>query len=400
MKALVKSKPEKGIWMEEVPVPHPGPNDVLIKISKSAVCGTDLHIYKWDEWAQGAIKTPVIIGHEYMGHVVEIGDEVQGVQIGERVTVEGHIACGYCRNCRRGRQHICDNTIGIGVSRDGGFAEYLAVPAKNVLKIDSRIPDEILAIMDPLGREKFDRVCNLAAQAGVRYSLENPKAYIDSNIHGFLSILEAARKYQVEHLVYASSSSVYGNSPDMPLSTDQRTDSPVSLYAATKKSNELMAYTYGHLFGIPSTGLRFFTVYGPWGRPDMAYFSFTRNILAGKPIKVFNQGDLYRDFTYIDDIIEGVVRVIDKVPVGLPPVKVYNIGHSDPVRLDRFIGAIETALGKEALKEYFPMQPGDVYKTYADVTALENDLEYHPSTSIETGIQKFVAWYRAYYHSS
>lgn len=151
MKALVKSKPEKGIWMEDVPVPQPGPNDVLIKISKSAICGTDLHIYKWDEWAQSAIKTPVIIGHEYMGYVVEVGDEVQGVQIGERVTVEGHIACGYCRNCRRGRQHICDNTIGIGVSRDGGFAEYLAVPAKNVLKIDSRIPDEILAIMDPLG---------------------------------------------------------------------------------------------------------------------------------------------------------------------------------------------------------------------------------------------------------
>jgi UDP-glucuronate 4-epimerase len=186
----------------------------------------------------------------------------------------------------------------------------------------------------------------------------------------------------------------------MPLSTDQRTDCPVSLYAATKKSNELMAYTYGHLFGIPSTGLRFFTVYGPWGRPDMAYFSFTRDIIAGKPIRVFNQGDLYRDFTYIDDIVEGVVRVIDRVPEGEPPVKVYNIGNSDPVRLDRFIGAIETAVGKEAVKEYFPMQPGDVYKTYADVKALENDLGYHPSTPIETGIQKFVAWYKAYYHSS
>ena len=256
------------------------------------------------------------------------------------------------------------------------------------------------AIMDLFEREKFDRVCSLGAQAGVRYSLENPKAYIDSNIHGFLGILEAARKFPVEHLVYASSSSVYGNSPDMPLSTDQRTDCPVSLYAATKKSNELMAYTYGHLFGIPSTGLRFFTVYGPWGRPDMAYFSFTRDIIAGKPIRVFNQGDLYRDFTYIDDIVEGVVRVIDRVPEGEPSVKVYNIGNSDPVRLDRFIGAIETAVGKEAVKEYFPMQPGDVYKTYADVKALENDLGYHPSTPIETGIQKFVAWYKAYYHSS
>lgn len=255
------------------------------------------------------------------------------------------------------------------------------------------------AIMDLFEREKFDRVCSLGAQAGVRYSLENPKAYIDSNIHGFLGILEAARKFPVEHFVYASSSSVYGNSPDMPLSTDQRTDCPVSLYAATKKSNELMAYTYGHLFGIPSTGLRFFTVYGPWGRPDMAYFSFTRDIIAGKPIRVFNQGDLYRDFTYIDDIVEGVVRVIDRVPEGEPPVKVYNIGNSDPVRLDRFIGAIETAVGKEAVKEYFPMQPGDVYKTYADVTALENDLGYHPSTPIETGIQKFIAWYKAYYHS-
>ncbi|HAX96355.1 MAG TPA: hypothetical protein DCY35_07540 [Prolixibacteraceae bacterium] len=275
--------------------------------------------------------------------------------------------------------------------------QLLGNPAFSFERVDLADRRDLEDFFDGNG---FDAVVNLAAQAGVRYSLEVPEAYVNSNLVGFANILECCRHHQIRHLVFASSSSVYGANTMMPFSVHHNVDHPVSLYAATKKSNELMAHTYSHLFRLPCTGLRFFTVYGPWGRPDMALFIFTRAILDGKPIKVYNHGKMRRDFTYIDDIIEGVVRVIDKVPVGLPPVKVYNIGHSDPVRLDRFIGAIETALGKEALKEYFPMQPGDVYKTYADVTALENDLEYHPSTSIETGIQKFVAWYRAYYHSS
>lgn len=242
--------------------------------------------------------------------------------------------------------------------------------------------------------EKFEAVCNLAAQAGVRYSLENPQAYISSNIKGFLNILEACRHNPVNHLLYASSSSVYGNSSEMLLSTRQRTDQPVSLYAATKKSNELMAYTYSHLFDIPSTGLRFFTVYGPWGRPDMAYFSFAKNILSGKPIKVFNNGDLYRDFTYIDDIVEGIVQILNKPPQSkTPPTKVYNIGNSSPVNLIYFIETLENAIGKKAIKEFHAMQPGDVYKTFADVSDLETEVGYHPSTPIETGLKRFAQWF-------
>ncbi|WP_340114282.1 NAD-dependent epimerase [Maribellus mangrovi] len=249
--------------------------------------------------------------------------------------------------------------------------------------------------------EQFDVVCNLAAQAGVRYSIENPHAYIDSNIVGFINILEACRHNNIQHLVYASSSSVYGNSKKMPLSVDDRVDNPVSLYAATKKSNELMAYTYSHLYGIPTTGLRFFTVYGPWGRPDMAYFSFTKNILNETPIKVFNHGDLYRDFTYIDDIVDGIVKIIslpqasgDKLQA---PYQVYNIGNSTPVKLMDFIETIEKALGKEAIKEYHDMQPGDVYKTFADLSALEKDFGYSPDTPLEKGIGEFVEWYKYYY---
>ncbi|MCK3683125.1 NAD-dependent epimerase/dehydratase family protein [Maribellus sp. YY47] len=243
--------------------------------------------------------------------------------------------------------------------------------------------------------EKFDLVCNLAAQAGVRYSIENPQAYIDSNIVGFANILEACRHHNIQHLVYASSSSVYGNSSKMPLSTTDAVDNPVSLYAATKKSNELMAHTYSHLYGFATTGLRFFTVYGPWGRPDMAYFSFTKNILDGKPIKVFNQGELYRDFTYIDDIVDGIIKILNSKPK--TPYKVYNIGNSTPVKLVDFIGTIETALGKEAAKEYVEMQPGDVYKTFADVSDLENDFGYAPDTPLEKGIGQFVKWYVDYY---
>ncbi|HPF51763.1 MAG TPA: NAD-dependent epimerase [Draconibacterium sp.] len=249
--------------------------------------------------------------------------------------------------------------------------------------------------------EKFDVVCNLAAQAGVRYSIENPHAYIESNIVGFANILEACRHNHIKHLVYASSSSVYGNSKKMPLSVDDRVDNPISLYAATKKSNELMAHTYSHLYGIPTTGLRFFTVYGPWGRPDMAYFSFTKNILAEQPIRIFNHGDLYRDFTHIDDIVDGIVKIIrqnkEQRIKNRELYKLYNIGNSSPVKLLDFIETIEKALGKKAIKEYTDMQPGDVYKTFADVSDLEKDFGYSPDTPLEKGIEEFVQWYKAYY---
>lgn len=259
--------------------------------------------------------------------------------------------------------------------------------------------------------EKFNRVVNMAAQAGVRYSLENPHSYIDSNILGFMNLLEGCRQHHVEHLVYASSSSVYGANETMPFSVHDNVDHPLSLYAATKKSNELMAHTYSYLYGIPTTGLRFFTVYGPWGRPDMALFLFTEAILEGKPIKVFNYGKHRRDFTYIDDITEGVIRTLDHVAVSNPdwsgltpdpgssraPWRVYNIGNSEPVELMDYIGALEKALGKTAEKEFLPMQPGDVPDTYADVEQLILDVNYHPQTPVEEGIQKFVDWYRGYY---
>jgi len=249
--------------------------------------------------------------------------------------------------------------------------------------------------------EKFDVVCNLAAQAGVRYSLENPETYIDSNIVGFLNILECCRHYNIKHLVYASSSSVYGLNTKIPFETTDNVDHPISLYAATKKSNELMAYTYSHLYGFPTTGLRFFTVYGPWGRPDMAMFLFTDAIVKGKPIKVFNQGQMERDFTYIDDITEGVVRIIEgsvEKRLGLNELyKLYNIGNNNSVKLLDFIEAIEKCLGKVAVKEMLPMQAGDVTKTWANVDDLIRDYNYSPNTPIEKGIQEFVDWYRLYY---
>ncbi|HCS75278.1 MAG TPA: capsular biosynthesis protein CpsI [Clostridiales bacterium] len=259
---------------------------------------------------------------------------------------------------------------------------------------------------------KPTHIINLAAQAGVRYSIENPYAYVDSNLIGFMNILEACRSFPVEHLLYASSSSVYGGNKAAPFSTNHNVDHPVSLYAATKKSNELMAHTYSHLYGIPTTGLRFFTVYGPFGRPDMAYFSFTKAILAGKQIKVFNHGKMERDFTYIDDIVEGIVKLIDRAPVtnkdwdetkddlstSFAPYKIYNIGNSNPIPLMRFINALESALGKEAEKIYMDMQPGDVLRTYADVSDLERDINFKPNTSIEDGLQKFVDWYKEYYN--
>ena len=258
---------------------------------------------------------------------------------------------------------------------------------------------------------KPERVVNLAAQAGVRYSLENPRAYIDSNIVGFLNILEGCRHHGVQHLVYASSSSVYGANRKLPFAVEDSVDHPVSLYAASKKSNELMAHTYSHLFNLPTTGLRFFTVYGPWGRPDMALFLFTRRILAGEPIDVFNHGRHTRDFTYIDDIVEGVIRTLDRVPgpdatydpmapspaTSSAPYRVYNIGNHQPVELLRYIEVLEDCLGRKAEKRLLPMQPGDVPDTYADVTALSRDTGYTPTTPVEEGVKRFVTWYRAFY---
>ena len=255
------------------------------------------------------------------------------------------------------------------------------------------------------------RVVNLAAQAGVRYSLENPHAYIDSNIVGFTNILEACRHRRVEHLVYASSSSVYGANRKLPFAVEDSVDHPVSLYAASKKANELMAHTYSHLFDLPTTGLRFFTVYGPWGRPDMALFLFTRKILSGEPIDVFNHGRHTRDFTYIDDIVEGVIRTLDRVPGPDPaydpllpspatssaPYRVYNIGNHQPVELLRYIEVLEDCLGRKAERNLLPLQPGDVPDTYADVSALSRDTGYAPSTPIETGVRRFVDWYRDFY---
>lgn len=264
-------------------------------------------------------------------------------------------------------------------------------------------------VADLFAREGFQRVIHLGAQAGVRYSLQNPLAYADSNLIGTLTILEGCRHHKVEHLVYASSSSVYGMNSKMPFATSDRVDHPVSLYAATKKANELMAHTYSHLYQLPTTGLRFFTVYGPWGRPDMAPFLFTKAILAGEPIKVFNHGQMMRDFTYIDDIVEGVVRIQEQVPQAdklwtgvdasssFAPYKIFNIGNNQPVKLLDFIEAIEQATGKTAVKQYLPMQDGDVPATYADIDDLQRAVNFQPATSIQHGMTKFVAWYRQYY---
>ncbi len=266
-------------------------------------------------------------------------------------------------------------------------------------------------IADLFRIESFDRVVNLAAQAGVRYSLLNPHAYVDSNLQGFMNILEGCRHSQVGHLVYASSSSVYGANTSMPFSVHDNVDHPLSLYAASKKANELMAHTYSHLYGLPTTGLRFFTVYGPWGRPDMALFLFTRAILAGEPIDVFNYGEMRRDFTYIDDIVEGVVRTLDHPATSnaqwsgvtpdpgtsAAPYRLYNIGNNNPVELMYLIEVLESNLGIKAEKNMLPMQPGDVPSTYADVDALTADVGFKPATPIEVGVERFVGWYRCFY---
>ncbi len=276
------------------------------------------------------------------------------------------------------------------------------------VKLDVADRDGMAALF---AAERFERVIHLAAQAGVRYSLENPNAYVDSNLVGFTHVLEGCRHTQMQHLTYASSSSVYGGNTHMPFSVHDSVDHPVSLYAATKKANELMAHTYSHLFGLPTTGLRFFTVYGPWGRPDMALFLFTKAILEGRPIDVFNHGQMQRDFTYIDDIVEGVIRVSDRPATPNPgytaeapdpgtsnaPYRVFNIGSHNPVPLMDYIGAIEAALGTTAQKNMLPMQPGDVPATFADVQALADWTGFVPKTTIHEGVAKFVAWYRAHY---
>lgn len=295
--------------------------------------------------------------------------------------------------------------------KEARLARLKAIPGFTEARIGLEDKDSIYQLF---ATHKPQRVVNLAAQAGVRYSLVNPQAYIDANLVGFCNILEACRHNQVEHLVYASSSSVYGANTSMPFSVHDNVDHPVSLYAASKKANELMAHTYSHLFRLPTTGLRFFTVYGPWGRPDMALFLFTKSILEGKPIDVFNYGQHKRDFTYIDDIVEGVVRTLDHVAEPNPhwsgdnpdsatskaPYRLYNIGNNQPVELMRFIEVLEENLGKRAEKNFLPMQQGDVPATYADVEALTKDVGYAPKTPIEEGIARFVTWYKDYYKAA
>jgi UDP-glucuronate 4-epimerase len=305
-----------------------------------------------------------------------------------------------------------DRLAAAGISKEAVSYNQLtkstSLPAYSFIEL--KIEDKAL-LEDLFAAAQFDVVVNLAAQAGVRYSITNPSAYIDSNIVGFANLLECCRHHAVKHFVYASSSSVYGLNEVIPFATSNTVDHPISLYAATKKSNELMAHVYSHLYNLPTTGLRFFTVYGPWGRPDMAMFLFTKAIIDGQPIKVFNNGMMERDFTYIDDIVDGVIRVINSPAKGneqwsglepdpsssKAPYKLYNIGNSAPVKLTAFIEAIEHKLGKTAEKIMMPMQPGDVYKTYADVTELTENLGYRPATSIQEGVNNFIDWYLDYF---
>lgn len=322
-----------------------------------------------------------------------------GYHLCEKLVSEGHKVVGldnindyYDVNLKYGR------LAQLGISKDA-IAENVATKstihdAFHFIKVTLEDKEAINSLFE---NEKFDIVCNLAAQAGVRYSLENPSAYVDSNIVGFLHILEACRYYNVRKLVYASSSSVYGTNKKIPFSVEDNVDHPISLYAATKKSNELMAHTYSHLFGIETIGLRFFTVYGPWGRPDMAMFLFTDAILNDKPIKVFNNGNLSRDFTYIADIVQGIEQVLCNEIEGTLS-RIYNIGNSRPVKLLDFITAIEKCTGKTPEKIYLPMQAGDVEQTWADVSALQHDYGYEPKTNIEEGIYEFVKWYKQYYN--
>ena len=341
--------------------------------------------------------TAGFIGSFLALRLLERGDEVIGLDcINDYYDVK--IKYGRLKNAGISQEKISYNTL----IQSEKYPNYRFIN----LKLEDR--ENLFALFK---NEKFEKVCNLAAQAGVRYSLVNPYAYIDSNIVGFVNILEACRHHNIKHLAYASSSSVYGLNEGMPFSTSDNVDHPISLYAASKKSNELMAHTYSYLFNLPTTGLRFFTVYGPWGRPDMALFLFTKAILEDKAIDVFNNGEMLRDFTYIDDIVEGVVRVIDNIPTPNPqwngknpdphsskaPYKIYNIGNNNPVKLMDFIEAIEKEVGKTAQKNMLPLQPGDVPATYANVDDLVSELNYKPNTSIQTGIKNFVKWYREFF---
>lgn len=341
--------------------------------------------------------TAGFIGFHLAKRLIERGDEVVGLDC---------INDYYDVNLKYSRLYQT------GINRDkieyGKFVQSSNFNNYTFIKLKLEDRESILELFQ---KEKFNKVCNLAAQAGVRYSIENPFTYIDSNIVGFINILEGCRQNEIKHLVYASSSSVYGLNETMPFSTHHNVDHPISLYAASKKSNELMAHTYSYLYSLPTTGLRFFTVYGPWGRPDMALFLFTKAILEGKSIDVYNNGNMQRDFTYVDDIVEGIVRVIDNPPKpnsewtgkvpdpssSIAPYKIYNIGNSNPVKLMDFIKAIENSLGKSAIKNFLPIQAGDVPATWADVEDLEKNINYKPQTSVNVGIKNFIDWYKQYY---
>jgi len=327
------------------------------------------------------------IGFHTAKRLLERGDEVVGFDV---------VNAYYDPALKETRLRILEETA----AREGSSYEFVRA---NLADRD--------AVNDCFGRHRFDRVIHLAAQAGVRYSLVNPHAYVESNIIGFTNVLEACRHSTTPHLTYASTSSVYGANTRMPFSEHHGVDHPLQFYAATKRANELMAHSYAHLFGLPSTGLRFFTVYGPWGRPDMALFAFTKNIIEGKPISVFNGGNHTRDFTYVDDIVEGVIRVSDCIATPNPdwnssdpdpassnaPFRIFNIGNNSPVKLTEYIAAIEDAVGKKAIKEMLPLQPGDVPDTYADVSELVKRVGYKPSTPVREGVASFVAWYREFF---
>ncbi|MCT7583983.1 NAD-dependent epimerase [Aliarcobacter butzleri] len=330
--------------------------------------------------------TAGFIGYHLALKLLERGDEVVGL---DNINNYYDVNLKYARLTKLGinKEKIEENKL----------VASKIYPKHKFIKIDLSNTENIYKLFET---EKFDAVCNLAAQAGVRYSLENPHAYINSNIVGFTNILEACRHNDVKNLCYASSSSVYGLNKSQPFKTTDKTDTPISLYAATKKSNELMAHTYSHLFGISTTGLRFFTVYGPWGRPDMAPMLFTNAILNNKEIKVFNHGNMSRDFTYIDDIVDGIIKVIDnpvKTKSNLAPYKIYNIGNNSPIQLLDFIETLEKSIGLEAKKNFLPMQDGDVESTYADVEDLIKDFNYKPNTKLADGIDEFVKWYKNFY---
>lgn len=342
--------------------------------------------------------TAGFIGFHLAKRLLERGDEVIGLD---------SINDYYDVNLKYGRLQVC------GIDKEeiqyNKLVRSKIYPHYRFIQLQLEDKENIDKLF---ATENFDNVCNLAAQAGVRHSLTHPHTYINSNITGFLNILEACRFHPVKHLAYASSSSVYGINTNQPFSTSQNIDHPISLYAASKKANELMAHTYSYLYGIPSTGLRFFSVYGPWGRPDMALFIFTRSILEGKAIEVYNNGEMKRDFTYVDDIVEGIIRVIDNPPAKNPewsslnpdpatsvaPYKIYNIGNCNPVKLMDFIEAIESELGIKAQKNFLPMQPGDVPVNWADVSDLTRCLQYKPNTPVTEGIKNFVKWYRGFYN--